>query len=92
MIGVIAKIFGRGEIDCGEVRHLSSDYIEQQLPPKRLNDVQAHFKGCGPCRAFIETPASAIDLITRLPRVSTPNRFKQSLLERVRREQFRRGD
>ena len=86
MIGLIAKIIRRGEVDCGEVRRLSSDYIEQQLPPKKFAEVQAHLSGCGPCRAFVDTLASTIELITRLPRVTTPSNLKQSILERIRRD------
>ncbi|PKB79094.1 MAG: hypothetical protein BZY88_15085 [SAR202 cluster bacterium Io17-Chloro-G9] len=90
MIGVIAKIFRRREVDCIEVRRRSSDYIEEQLPRKKFTEVQDHLKGCAPCRAFVDTLASTIGLITRLPRVATPARFKQSILERVREEQIRR--
>ena len=92
MVSVIAKLFGRGEIDCGEVRRLSSDYIEQQLPPNKSNEVKVHLAGCGPCRAFVETLASTIDLITRLPRISAPAGFKRSILERIQRERARRED
>lgn len=90
MIGIIARIFRWGEIDCGEVRRLSSDYIEEELPPKKLTQVQVHLKGCGPCRAFVDTLASTIDLIKRLPQVAAPSRFKQSILERTQGERVRR--
>ena len=86
MLGVFKRIFKRWEVDCDDVRQFSSDYIEDQLPPKMLASVQKHLTGCGPCRAFVDTLATTIGLLTRFPRVPLPPSFKENLNERIRRQ------
>ena len=84
MLGVFGRLFERGEVDCDDVQQLSSDYIEEQLPPKKLASVQNHLAGCGPCRAFVDTLATTIGLLGRLPRVSLPPTFKKDLNDKIR--------
>ena len=86
MVNILRKIFGGGEVDCAEVRKSSSDYLEEGLPPQKLAAVHAHLSKCGPCRAFVDTLSSTISLLTRIPRVSPPASFKQSIIERAKRE------
>ena len=86
MLGIIRRIFKGGEVDCEDVKQMSSDYIEDQLPPKRLKSVQQHLTGCGPCRAFVETLTTTIGLLSRLPRVTLPPSFKENLNSKICRE------
>ncbi|PKB79349.1 MAG: hypothetical protein BZY88_13785 [SAR202 cluster bacterium Io17-Chloro-G9] len=86
MLGVFGRLFNRGEVDCDDVRRMSSDYIEEQLPPKKFASVRSHLAGCGPCRAFVETLATTIGLLARLPRVSPQSSFRDGLNERIRRQ------
>ena len=86
MLGVFGKIFNRGEVDCDDVQRLSSDYIEDELSPKKLASVQKHLAGCGPCRAFVDTLTTTIGLLGRLPRVSLPPSFKENLNDKIRRQ------
>jgi len=79
------KIFRRGEVDCNEVRQLSSDYLEDDLPQVKHSAIRTHLSNCGPCRAFVETLASTIGILTRLPRVSAPSSFKESVMTRIKR-------
>ena len=84
MLSFFKKILGRGEVDCKEVRRLSSEYLEEELPPRKYSAIQFHLSRCGPCKAFVETLASTIGLLSRLPRISTPPGFKQSLIDQTR--------
>ena len=79
----IAKISGRGEIDCPEVRNLSFDYLEDDLPPETQTKVQAHLGVCPSCTASIKSLASTISLLGRLPRSQPPPSLKRNI-----REQF----
>ena len=47
---------------------------------------QAHLSKCGPCQAFVGTLSSTISALGRLPGINAPSALKQSLLERMRRE------
>ena len=84
MFSYFKKILGRGEVDCKEVRRISSEYLEGELPAAKQSAIQFHLSKCGPCKAFVETLASTIGLLSRLPRISAPPGFKQSLLDLTR--------
>jgi len=86
VLNPLRKIFRKGEVDCQEVRRVSSDYLEEDLPPQRMSAVHSHLSNCGPCKAFVDTLSSTIGMLKRLPRVSAPDSFKQSVMERIRRE------
>jgi len=87
VIGLLNKIFRRGEVDCNEVRNRSSEYLDRDLPAPKLLSIQAHLSNCGPCRAFVETLATTIGFLSRFPKVAAPSSFKHSVMERIRREQ-----
>lgn len=74
---------GGGE-NCLKVRHLSSAYLDGDLPNSRLLRIRAHLENCGPCRAFVEGLAHTLGLLMNLPRVSAPLPLKQSILQRLR--------
>ena len=80
------KILHPNEVDCIDTRQLSSDYLEENLPPKKLAAIQRHLSNCGPCQAFVDTLASTIGVLSRFPRVTLPSSFKQSLMDRIRRD------
>ena len=86
MIRSFRNIFKKGEVDCEEVRRVSSDYLEEDLPPQRMSAVHSHLSNCGPCKAFVDTLSSTIGMLKRLPRVKAPETFKQSIMERIKRE------
>ncbi len=86
MFSTIKRIFRRDDVDCNEVRRLSSDYLEEDLPAAKQSIIQSHIANCGPCRAFIDTLASTIGILSKLPQVAAPAYFKQSILERTREE------
>ena len=85
MLSPFKKLFRRGEVDCKEVRRLSSDYLEDGLAPPKHSAILAHLSRCGPCRAFVETLASTIGFLSRLPRVPAPSSSKQSILDNTSR-------
>ena len=89
MISFLKRMFHRGEADCIETRELSSDYLEDDLAPGRRAAVQFHLDKCGPCRAFVETLATTIGVLGRLPRISVPASFRQSVMNRVKTNDHR---
>ena len=86
MIRPIVKLFHPNEVDCIDTRQLSSDYLDETLPPPKLAAIQAHLSNCGPCRAFVDTLASTIGILTRFPRATTPSSLKQSVMDKIRRD------
>ncbi len=86
MFSRIKKMLRRDDVDCTDVRRLSSDYLEEDLPAAKQSVIQSHIANCGPCRAFVDTLASTIGILSKLPRVAVSASFKQSILERTREE------
>lgn len=86
MIGLLHKLFHRGDADCNEVRKLSSDYLEEDLTPTKRSAIQAHLSNCGPCRAFVDTLASTIGILSRFPKVAAPPTLHDSVMDRINRE------
>jgi len=82
----IKRFLRKGEFDCEDVVDYSSTYIENDLKPDKRSAFQAHPSKCGPCQAFVGTLSSTIGALGRLPGISAPSALKQSLLERVHRE------
>ncbi|PKB77943.1 MAG: hypothetical protein BZY88_20320 [SAR202 cluster bacterium Io17-Chloro-G9] len=80
------KVLHPNEVDCIDTRKLSSDYLEEGLPPKKASAVQTHLSNCGPCRAFVDTLASTIGVLRRFPGATPPASFKQSVMDKIRRE------
>jgi len=86
MIKIIKRFFRKGEFDCDDVKDHSSAYIENDLTESKRSALQAHLSKCGPCRAFVGTLSSTIGALTRLPLINAPSALKQSLLDRMHRE------
>ncbi len=84
MTSFFRRLFNRGEADCAETRELASDYLEDDLAPRRRVAVQSHLDKCGPCRAFVEALSTTIGLLGRLPRASVPASFRQTVLNRIK--------
>ena len=80
----IVSLFRRGPPDCVEVRKLSSEYLEEELKQSRMQQIRAHLEGCGPCKAFVESLASTIGLLARLPRRESSSSLKQTIKERIK--------
>ena len=84
MTSFFKRLFNRGEADCAETRALASDYLEDDLTPKKRAGVQFHLDQCGPCRAFVEALSATIAILGRLPRVTAPASFPQTVMNRIR--------
>jgi len=86
MIRVIKRFFRKAKCSCEDVVENSSAYIENDLKDEKRSAFQAHLSQCGPCQAFVETLSSTIGALRRLPGINAPSNLKQSLMERMQRE------
>ncbi len=85
MMGLFRRLFNPDQAACAEARKLASDYLADDLPSQKRSRVQEHISRCGPCRAFVDTLAATIGLLTQLPKVTAPTSFKQAILERAKK-------
>ena len=86
MFRAIKRYFRKGEFDCDDVADHSSAYLDDDLREDKRSAFQAHLSNCGPCQAFVSTLSSTIGALSRLPGVNASSALKQSLLDRMHRE------
>ena len=83
----ISRLFSKRELDCTEVRKLSSEYLDETLAPSRLQKVRAHLSACPPpCQTFVDGVASVVGMLTKLPGMQSPPNLRQSIMERTEKE------
>ena len=71
-------------MDCGEVRDLSSDYIDEDLEAAAADRVKGHLEWCGPCNAFINTLRATVRMLGATPREKAPDGFRESVREKLK--------
>ena len=84
MISRLVRLFRRRELDCGEVREASSDYIDGELGSGESSRIRSHLERCGPCTAFVETLRATIDMLRSTAGPRAPAGFRERVQERIR--------
>ncbi len=82
---LLARLFrGReGRTPCRDVVDLSSDYIDGELDEAVAVRLKGHLERCKPCRAFINTLRTTVDLLRATPRRPAPESFRERLRARL---------
>ena len=88
MVSCIKGLFNREEKDpdCGEVRDLSSDYIDGDMDAAGADRIKSHIEWCGPCNAFVNTLRSTVNLLRATPKSKAPDDFRERMKERLKTE------
>ncbi len=73
----------RGEMECPEVRKLSSDYLEGELPESVFDRFRFHLHQCENCNAFVATLRATINTLRGLPRREASPELKRRILEQM---------
>ena len=86
MVSRITGIFKRREkdLDCEEVRDLSSDYIDEELDQATADKVSSHLDWCGPCNAFVNTLRATVRILRGMPKSEAPSDLRQRVRENLR--------
>ena len=84
MISRLVRLFSRRELDCGQVRAASSDFIDGEVSAAESSRIRSHLERCGPCMAFVRTLRATIDLLSSTAASSAPAGFRQRVYERIR--------
>ncbi len=79
-------MFGRRELDCGEVRDLASDYLDDVVGGSMRRRIADHLGQCGPCKAFVETLKATISLLGSFERQQAPPSLHGYVRDRIQRE------
>ncbi len=87
----ITKFLGKGDLDCAQVRKLSSEYLDGGLLPSRLDRFRAHISNCGLCKSFLDGLASTVSMLTGLTGTTSAPTLKQSIMAEIRRGEEKEG-
>ena len=82
----IARLFRRTELDCTDVRKMSSEYMEGNLSPSLMERFRAHISKCGPCQTFVDSLMSMVGMLTKMPKMSSPPTLNESIMNRIAEE------
>ncbi len=79
-------LFGRRELDCGEVRDLASDYLDDEVDRSVRSKIASHLGQCSVCTAFVETLKATIGLLGSFEREQAPPSLRGYVRNRIQRE------
>ena len=83
--GFFRRKMNKGDLDCKEVRQLSSDYIDGELHEQTSTKVKVHLRLCPPCNALIRSLIATVGLLRDTPKRKAPDEFKQRLRDNLQR-------
>lgn len=64
---------------CKEAIDKLAEYLDAELSPETLSELEAHLAVCAPCRAYLATYRTTRELTAKLNRVELPERLKERL-------------
>ena len=82
----LLRIFRRRDLDCGEVRELSSDYLDDEVDGSLRGRIAAHLGECALCKAFVDTLRATVTLLGSFERQQAPPSLHGYVRDRIQRE------
>jgi predicted anti-sigma-YlaC factor YlaD len=64
---------------CAQAIAKLAEYLDAELTPALLVELEAHLDVCEPCRAYLSTYRRAKDLATKVSRVTMPDEMRRRL-------------
>ena len=88
MVSRISRLFRcKGPaIECGHVRELSSDYIDDDLDAGQRKKIREHLERCGLCMAFINTLRATVGLLGSSDTPEPPSNLKDRIQSSLARD------
>ena len=66
-------------LSCKETIAGLAEYLDGELTPETLRQLEAHLVACAPCRAYLATYRRTKELAARVSRVEMPEPLKTRL-------------
>ncbi len=66
-------------LTCREAIGLLADYLESALSEEGVREIEAHFAGCEPCQAYLNTYQRTKTLTAEAERAALPEEMKDRL-------------
>ncbi|MBI4667446.1 MAG: zf-HC2 domain-containing protein [Nitrospinae bacterium] len=74
---------------CHEIFDRISEYIDRELDPSICHEIEAHFKDCEPCVAFLNTLRKTVEVFRKVEDTtakSIPGAVSSNLMEFLKKE------
>ena len=75
----VRRLLPGRELDCEDVRSLSSEYVEDTLKESIASNFRRHLEGCQNCSTFVATFRATVLTLRDLPRRSAPPELREKL-------------
>ena len=82
-VGWVRKLLGRGELDCEEIRDLSSEYVDGTLRESISTRFRRHLDTCENCNSFVATFRATVLTLRDLPRRQPPDDLTKRVQEQI---------
>jgi anti-sigma factor RsiW len=76
---------------CRRLLELLHDFINGELPPDEIANLQAHIEACPPCEVYVSTYRLTITMTRQLPPSEIPSDVADRLLRALQRESGGKG-
>ena len=77
------RIDDSADLNCKDLRELSSDYIDGELDEAAASKITNHIGWCKPCNAFISTLRTTVEFLKASPKRTAPSGFRQRIKESI---------
>jgi anti-sigma factor (TIGR02949 family) len=78
---------GATRMTCKDAIDILGDFLEELLSSEAVSELEAHLRGCEPCRAYLNTYRKTRELVGRAGQTEMPpelkERLRQFLLSRL---------
>jgi anti-sigma factor RsiW len=69
------------QMACNELVELVTDYLEERLPARDVERLEAHLAGCEGCRNYVDQMRETIDALGHIPEEPLAPEVREDLLE-----------
>jgi anti-sigma factor RsiW len=66
-------------VTCREAIEKLAEYLDAELTPEVLQQIDAHLEICAPCRAYVATYGKTRELVAKVRRMELPEDVKTRL-------------
>ena len=88
----IRRLIRRGELDCDDIRSLSSDYVDGTISESVAENFRRHLAECQNCSRFVATFRATVLTLRDLPRRTAPVDLRDRVNERIQAEASIQGE
>lgn len=84
--GWIRRLFGGRQLDCDDIRDMSSDYVDDDMPSSVSGRFRRHLDDCTDCNTFVATFRATVMTLRDIPRLGASDDLRARVRECIEAE------